>query len=389
MWPTLFEIPYLEIPIRAYGLMLMIAFLGGTWWAAARAWKVKANPDIVINLGFTALLCSVVGARAFYVIHYWEKYEGTGLWNIVNVSAGGMEFYGGFIGAFIGVLGYLWVKKASFRLYFDIIAPSLMFGMGMARIGCFLNGCCWGAACPTEMTWAVTFPYGSPVQVRQFEQRLSTVPAELLYVRNEGTAFILPRDLLREVGDKDSRLGQRYYELSMKLENKLREGTTSEEIKALRKKQRQVLARWKQQEDNFVPLIARNVSKFDVPPAKLYQMAHDTESRSIYVHPAQLYASIDGFVLAILLSTVFYRRKRQGVVFGLLFLLYPIMRFMEEIIRSDNPHDTAGLTISQFISLVLFLIGVIWMFIVYRLPLRSPKAKPDRQDHSTAEVMSS
>jgi prolipoprotein diacylglyceryltransferase len=77
------------------------------------------------------------------------------------------------------------------------------------------------------------------------------------------------------------------------------------------------------------------------------------------------------------------------VVFGLLFLLYPIMRFMEEIIRSDNPHDTAGLTISQFISLVLFLIGVIWMFIVYRLPLRSPKAKPDRQDHSTAEVMSS
>jgi len=364
----------------------MIAFLGGTYWAASRAWRVKANPDIVINLGFTALLCSVVGARAFYVIHYWERYAGTGLWNILNVSAGGMEFYGGFIGAFIGVMGYLWIKKVSFRLYLDIIAPSLMFGMGMARIGCFLNGCCWGAACPAEMMWGVKFPYGSPVQYRQWQQRLSTVPAELMVVREDGTAFIFPRDLLREVSDDENQLGQRYYELSMELKQTLRAGITSNKLRDLRQRQQQVLEKWKQ-EDVMMGWVARQVRQFNIPPEKFIELANDPNSRSAYVHPAQLYASIDGFTLAILLSAVFYRRKRQGIVFGLLFLFYPIMRFMEEIIRSDNPHDTAGLTISQFISLLLFLTGVVWMIIVHRLPLRSPKARPDRQSYPTSETV--
>jgi len=132
------------LPIRSYGFMLMIGFLGGTWWAARRATRVKCDPDMVVNLGFIALVASVVGSRIFYVVHYWdEHFAGRGFRAIIDITQGGLEFYGGFIGAMIALLAYMKLRKLSIRLYLDIVTPSLMFGMAMARIGCFLNGCCW------------------------------------------------------------------------------------------------------------------------------------------------------------------------------------------------------------------------------------------------------
>jgi phosphatidylglycerol:prolipoprotein diacylglycerol transferase len=98
--------------------------------------------------------------------------------------------------------------------------------------------------------------------------------------------------------------------------------------------------------------------------------------RTLPVHPAQLYSSVDGILLAILLNAYFYRRRRHGTVVALLFIFYPIMRVIEEIIRSDNPHDTIGLTISQFVSLVLFAMGVAMLLWLRKQPLRSPKAVP-------------
>ena len=90
---------------------------------------------------------------------------------------------------------------------------------------------------------------------------------------------------------------------------------------------------------------------------ELKDLAHD-HGRTVPVHPVQIYASINGMLLAILLNEVFYRRKRHGVVFAVLLMLYPAARVMEEMIRIDNPHDTAGLTISQFVSLLLFSLGL-------------------------------
>ncbi|MHC4800364.1 MAG: prolipoprotein diacylglyceryl transferase, partial [Planctomycetota bacterium] len=199
MWPTIFKIPWFHLPIRGYGLMLMIGFLGGTWWAARRAERVKCDPDLVINLGFLALITSVIGARIFHVVHYWENFAGRGIGAVIDLTAGGLEFYGGFIGAFGAIILFLLIKKVSLRLYFDIMAPSIMFGMGMARIGCFLNGCCWGGPCTAELPWAVRFPYASPVAYRQWEDRLITVPAELLLINEKGepyAPYLIPRDML-------------------------------------------------------------------------------------------------------------------------------------------------------------------------------------------------
>ncbi len=330
MYPTLFNIPWVNLPIRGYGLMLMIGFLGGTWWAARRAFRVKADPDCAVNLGFVALIMSIIGARVFYVAHYWEHFAGRGLWTILNVSAGGMEFYGGFLGAFLGVVVYLWMKKMSIRLYLDILAPSLMFGMSMARIGCFLNGCCWGGPTPVQIPWAVHFPYGSSAQTGLWEDRLSTVPAPLIVIHESGYAGLMHPDVLNSKKDDKS-----------------------VSISLLKQRQR-----------------------FNMNREQLAALADSPVCHSVGIHPTQLYASIGAMILAILLNALFHRRQRQGLVFGILFIFYPLMRIVEEIIRYDNPHDTAGLTISQFVSVLLLTFGIAWLIGIYRQPLRSPRAIP-------------
>ncbi len=376
MWPTLFRLPWLEIPIRSYGLMLMIGFLGGTWWAARRAARTKCDPDLVINLGFVALVFSVIGARAFYVIHYWDRsFAGRGLKAVIDITAGGMEFYGGLIGAMIAVVAYLAIKRASLRLYLDIVTPSLMFGMGMTRIGCFLNGCCWGGVCGPELAWGVRFPYASPVFYRQWEDRQVSAPAELIVVFRDGTPALLPRDFPEEV-PRPLRQAERELETAERaVAEATARGADSGELDRLRQVRDRARKAWREQlrpgalSDNQARI-------FDVTHASLAAMAAARDCRTLAVHPAQLYASAGGFFLAWLLNALYYRRKRHGVVFGVLFLTYPIMRFVEEIIRVDNPHDAAGLTASQFVSLLLLALGAAWMRAIRRLPLRSPKAVP-------------
>lgn len=374
MYPTLFEVPFLGLPVRGYGLMLMIAFLGGTWWAMRRAMRVKADPDLIVNLGFVALISSVIGARIFFVIHYWERFEGRGIWSIANLTAGGLEFYGGFIGAFVAGMVYLLVKRVSIRLYTDIIAPSLMFGMGMARIGCFLNGCCWGAPCGEALPWAVQFPYASPAHYRQWEERMATLPADLIFIHPSGSAYPLGRDA-RKATPAQLQTIETFLVVRQELNTARQTQADKAKLSQLNKKLQQVRQAYHKLPTD-VQALGSQAMMTDREPGKLLDLMNDRTNRSIPVHPAQLYSSLDGFVMALLLSVIFYRRKRHGVVFGLLLLLYPFCRINEEIIRIDNPHDTAGLTISQFVSLMIALVGAIWLIAVYRMPLRSPRAIP-------------
>jgi prolipoprotein diacylglyceryltransferase len=120
--------------------------------------------------------------------------------------------------------------------------------------------------------------------------------------------------------------------------------------------------------------VAAQAREFGLTREQLVREA--TQHRSTRLHPAQLYASIGAALLAVVLSTAFYRRKHHGAVFALLLILYPIMRFFEEIIRMDNPHDTAGLTVSQFTSVPILALGVGLLLVIRRLPQRSPKAVP-------------
>lgn len=399
MNPELFRIPVVDWPIKSYGLMLMIGFLSAIWLAMKRAERVKANPDIILNCGILSLFFGVAGARIFFVAHYWESsfaYLENPTWAAINLTSGGLEYLGGFIGAFLAVMVYIPLygrlfarreRPLSLRLYLDIIAPVAMYGLAFGRTGCFLNGCCWGGLCVDEhdhkvLPWALTFPFASGAHERQWSNRQATVPAELIV--DEPTIVpettLLPRFLLERPPESWGKVRE-YEEVNRQYLEEKAKGAQGPEFDTL-KARWETLARQNQQtvaEMNRVIAAQQYPSRHDpsrkTTISELLQLSEGY--RSVPVHPVQLYGIVNALLLAWLLLLILNRRKRHGVVMGWMLLIYPISRFILELIRVDNPHDFGPMTISQAFGLAMFLSGVVWMVVICKFqPLRSPYAIP-------------
>lgn len=395
MYPTLFRIPFLPdwlADIKSYGVMMMIAFLTGIYLAFRRAVKSKADPDIVLNIGFIALIGGVIGSRAMFVLHYWNDRfanQPSPIAAIFDIRAGGLEFWGGPLVVIPALAIYVrYIKKASVRWYLDITMPSLAWGLAITRIGCFLNGCCWGATCVDQhdparerasIPWAVRFPYGSPVMVQQYKFGQLTLPKELIYAYGPAESLPVPREFI-EAAKKDggrtvARLKETREAASQAYNRHLKDGTNEAELKPL--KARLDAAQRAIEGHRITPagVVEEQCRKYGMNVDQLARLAAHYQSKP--VHPAQLYAVINGFIICWLLTLIFYRRKRHGVVAGWFLILYSISRILLESIRQDNPLDTAGVTISQAISLCTLAAGLLWMWVICtRLPMFSPRAVP-------------
>lgn len=363
MHSELFTIPGIGLTIRGYGAMVVLAFVISTWWMMRRASRVKADPDIMLNLALIAMIGGWIGARGFYVVHYWGRDFAHNPMRILNIFAGGFEVYGGLICATLFSLLYLAKKKLSIRLYTDIAIPAIVLGMGIGRIGCFLHGCCWGGPCPANLPWAVQFPYGSPPHVRQWQNRQATLPAELIFINEEGQAIPLPgsADITRTTDKIAKQLGR----IDKGIEKAFSEG------KQARVDKYQAV---KSALQASVDRLSGHTDRFRITGVELDGLAASPAHRSTPIHPAQIYGAIGPLLLAWLLGAYFHRRKRHGTVFALAMIVYPVQRFVEEIIRIDNPRDTFGLTASQGVSVVLVILGVVYWLALQKMPLRSPRA---------------
>jgi phosphatidylglycerol---prolipoprotein diacylglyceryl transferase len=171
-------------PIYGYGVMLVIGFFASMELAKFLARRSKIDPELFANAALIALVAGVIGARLSHVLENIGDYTrsdlsfGQNLWNAINLRSGGLTYYGGFLLAFAAVLGYGIYKRVPIRLGMDIIAPCLMIGLGFGRIGCYLNGCCYGAE--TSVGWAVEFPYHSDAYLEQAHDGKIRIPSELL-----------------------------------------------------------------------------------------------------------------------------------------------------------------------------------------------------------------
>ena len=153
------------VVVRSYGLLLAVSFGLGLWLALLRAKKWRVKPDLVLDLFLIILVSSVFGSRFFYVIFHLEEFVGHP-WDMINpvqssgeLGIAGLSMVGGVVLAVgLGIL-YLFVKKENVWRVADVISPSFMLGLGVTRIGCFLNGCCFGK--PTHSCVGVVFPYDS------------------------------------------------------------------------------------------------------------------------------------------------------------------------------------------------------------------------------------
>ncbi|MBN1826167.1 MAG: prolipoprotein diacylglyceryl transferase [Candidatus Eisenbacteria bacterium] len=153
MHPILFEIG--PIPIRFYGVLIAVAFAIGIWLAVRRAERRGIDPLKMTDLGIWIMIASVVGSRLLYVIPYWDYFAAEPA-RIFAVWEGGLTMYGGLIAAV--AVSAVFTRRAgiSFRRTADVTAPSIALGLGITRIGCFFNGCCFGH--PTACALGVRFP---------------------------------------------------------------------------------------------------------------------------------------------------------------------------------------------------------------------------------------
>lgn len=379
MHPTLFTIPGINYPIPSYGVMMMFGFLAGIILATRRATKSGANPDVVLNCGFIALFGGIAGARAMYVIHYWsEKFAnrasvGETLFAIINVTEGGLEFYGGFLGAVLGTIVYLALWKHSLRWYLDIMAPSAMVGLAFGRLGCFLNGCCWGGVC--DLPWAVEFPYGSPPHISQWHNLDPnvSVPGELVYTMSSGHTMLFNRDHLRATPEQIAAAEQAEAEAQARVADLTAQVQTGEGDAAALKRELEVAERDARIAAMRYGDIRAQMEKYGLTFEQLREMWRHEHSRA--VHPAQLYAALAAALLALLLDRLYWVRRRDGQVLLLLLAIQPPTRFILEIIRTDNPRDTFAMTISQALALGMTVVAIIGLFLLRKMPPRSPRAQ--------------
>jgi phosphatidylglycerol:prolipoprotein diacylglycerol transferase len=151
--PILIDFDGIAIP--SYGVMLAVSFICAIIYVRHAAKKYAISPVIIENLAFYLMVGVIIGGRILYAIFHWHQYEND-LLGIVRIWEGGMMFFGGFLGAVLASLLYLRKQKIPVLKIADIIAPAIALGEFFTRIGCFLNGCCFGT--PSTLPWAVKFP---------------------------------------------------------------------------------------------------------------------------------------------------------------------------------------------------------------------------------------
>ncbi len=141
------------------------------------------NPEDISNLGLYTIFAGILGGRTFYVVQNFGSYKHNIL-DAFKVYEGGLVFYGGLMASIAAIVVYSKIKKLPVLKTIDIIAYAFALGVACGRIGCFLNGCCWGDVCSAALPWAVSFPKsvdvnlmidGSPAFLHHLGQGLVSV----------------------------------------------------------------------------------------------------------------------------------------------------------------------------------------------------------------------
>lgn len=330
MHPELIEIPVVHLTVKSYGLMMVIGFLAAVTLIRRLSRHFTPDPQYITNAALYSLIAGVAGARLFFVVHYWDQFRDD-LLGVFAIWQGGLELLGGVVLAITVILFYIWYHKLPMRHYLDVLAIGLLLALAFGRIGCFLNGCCYGK--PTDLPWAVRFPYGSFAYESQVRPDLDRGRPE--------PYFHLP----------DSYFG------------------------------------YMNQNSEYVPGLK---PKGYLTPSQREQVTEGPH-QCLPVHPTQLYASLSALGLCLLLYG-FWRRAQKaeragvypfltkpGSVFGLMFIVYGTMRFLMELLRDDNPFEIDHLTISQLLGMALVVLGTgLLVFFTW--------AKPEKLAASACQV---
>lgn len=179
-----------SVKIHSYGLFVGLGFLVAFFYSFREARKKGVNEDDFYNLGIVVLLSAIIGARIGYVLSALEYYLRNPV-EVFYVWEGGLSSFGGIIGGIIAGSIFVKIKKMNWFDVADSIALGLPLGFAIGRIGCFLNGCCYGIACKTPVS--VVFPVlndGLPrLPTQLFESAYSLVIFVILIMINRRYSY--------------------------------------------------------------------------------------------------------------------------------------------------------------------------------------------------------
>lgn len=341
------------LPIRGYGTLVVAAVIAGTWLAMLQGKRAGVSVETITSLAFWMFVVGIAGARLFYVVEYWDEYRepslGQTMANVLKLTEGGLVVYG----AVVGALAVMFVLIRAWQLpvwtIADIAAPAGALAMGIGRLGCLLNGCCYGGE--TSLPVGLRFPHGSPPFAHQVEQGELSVHG--LYLERTPTAAARIRGV--EPHSDAARAGLQAGQQIARV-NGLAVRTAGQALAALLQVHRGGQMLEIQTVEDQAP------HRWQLP-ARL--------PRSRPVHPTQLYSALDGLLLCGLLLAYGPLKRRDGEVLALFLTLYAITRFLLEILRDDEPAIfRTGLTISQNVSLLVLAVAVgLWLYLA-RLPRR-------------------
>ena len=159
-----------SISVAWYGIMIALAVLVLVLWMLREVRKgANLTNDTVLSTALVGIPSGVVFARLLHVVDRWDYY-GQHLGQIVGGS--GLTIYGAVLGAALGIWIYSWVRRISFAYLADVLAPGIILAQAIGRVGCTLNGCCYGIE--SRLPWAVVYthpeslgPIGVPVHPTQ------------------------------------------------------------------------------------------------------------------------------------------------------------------------------------------------------------------------------
>jgi phosphatidylglycerol:prolipoprotein diacylglycerol transferase len=152
MRPVLFEIG--PVAIRSYGVAMAVALIVGVFVATRLGKRLGIRTEDTFDYALILVITSVVMARVVFVLLNLGEFRGGG-GHALRVWEGGLSFHGGVIGGLLATLLVSFWKKIPFLRLCDVAAPGAALGYAITRVGCFVNGCCYGV--PTHTFLGVRF----------------------------------------------------------------------------------------------------------------------------------------------------------------------------------------------------------------------------------------
>ncbi len=379
-----FVVPYLEIidpagdpvglPIRGYGMMVMLGAVSGVGLAVYRARRMGLHQDVILSLAFWMCICGIAGARMFYVIQKWPEVKvvedgqlnlAKTIFSAISIQSGGLVVYGSVIGGVAAAVIYLRSKKQPILAVGDVVAPAMLVGLCLGRIGCLMNGCCYGGICQPESPFhwaAISFPRDAEPYLHRnepVEERENSPP----YQRQRAVGILhgVQVGATAEGSPVVTGVNQQLLESDTVLKDyHPQEGDRIRSFGEV-----------EQATPKNVHLLFSGLSPtFTTTEGEVRSWAIDElPERGLPVHPSQIYSSINAGLLALFLWFLYPFRRRDGQVFAVMLMVYPVARTLLELIRDDERGQFGtALTISQWLSVFVILLGVGLMWYIFRQP---------------------